>query len=278
MSKIFDFDDGKKFFLALIAKSALVRWFHTTFSKNPLLKCPRANWSSSVLYGLGVNSFEHVLDCYKQASDSLTDIISAFEFLDRSCFETSCRMHNIAPPLETFPFYVLMEISGWTPDAEAARLEALLEKMMDSGLVVDGVTADEPSKIQVRGKVLRVWTGAFRWRVGGGKFCLRFSVGCAFCPCGLPLFQLRDFALYTRISNQTQNHLQYCFQLNLFKDSKNSISDILGHSWGCGWSVDSSRLCVQVRSFHPKAQHVSTGRGTKTSFNMKKFHFYSFWC
>ena len=29
---------------------------------------------------------------------------------------------------------------------------------------------------------------------GGGKFCLRFSVRCTFCPCGLPLFQLR--ALY----------------------------------------------------------------------------------
>ena len=25
-----------------------------------------------------------------------------------------------------------------------------------------------------------------------GQFCLRFSMRCAFCPCGLPLFQLRD--------------------------------------------------------------------------------------
>ena len=36
-----------------------------------------------------------------------------------------------------------------------------------------------------------VETGAFLWRVGGGTFCLRFSIQCAYCPCGLPLFQLR---------------------------------------------------------------------------------------
>ena len=38
-----------------------------------------------------------------------------------------------------------------------------------------------------------VETMAFSWRVGGGKFCLRFSIGCTFCPCGVPLFKLRDF-------------------------------------------------------------------------------------
>ena len=36
---------------------------------------------------------------------------------------------------------------------------------------------------------LWVETGALPWRVGGDKFCLRFSIQCAFCPCGLPLFQ-----------------------------------------------------------------------------------------
>ena len=37
-----------------------------------------------------------------------------------------------------------------------------------------------------------VETGAFLWWVEGDKFCLRFSIRCAFCPCGLPLFQRRD--------------------------------------------------------------------------------------
>ena len=37
------------------------------------------------------------------------------------------------------------------------------------------------------------------WRVGRGKFRLQFSIRYVFCPCGLPLFQLRDFALYRLI-------------------------------------------------------------------------------
>ena len=36
-----------------------------------------------------------------------------------------------------------------------------------------------------------VETGAFSWRAGWGKFCLRLSIGCVFCPSGLPLFQRR---------------------------------------------------------------------------------------
>ena len=59
-----------------------------------------------------------------------------------------------------------------------------------------------PSCLFSQGKVPELkryvsWNRAFSWRVGGGKFCLRFSVRCAFCPCGLPLFQLGD--LYSQI-------------------------------------------------------------------------------
>ena len=41
-----------------------------------------------------------------------------------------------------------------------------------------------------------VETGAFPWRVAGDNFCLRFFITWAFCPCGLPLFQLGDLPLY----------------------------------------------------------------------------------
>ena len=36
-----------------------------------------------------------------------------------------------------------------------------------------------------------VEAGAFPWRVGGAKFGLKFFIRCVFCPCGLPLCQLR---------------------------------------------------------------------------------------
>ena len=44
-----------------------------------------------------------------------------------------------------------------------------------------------------------VWTEVLPWRVGGGKFCLRLSIPYAFCPCGLPLFQLRDSLCYSTL-------------------------------------------------------------------------------
>ncbi|OQV13645.1 D-2-hydroxyglutarate dehydrogenase, mitochondrial [Hypsibius exemplaris] len=111
------------------------------------LLCPPKPTAVSVCY-LGLNSFEDVLKCYKEAGDSLNDIISAFEFLDNSCYQVSCEKHKILPPLNPFPFYVLMEVSGWSPKAQSERLDSLLERLMSSGLVADGVVADEPSKIR----------------------------------------------------------------------------------------------------------------------------------
>ena len=46
------------------------------------------------------------------------------------------------------------------------------------------------------------WNRAFSWRVRGGKFCLQFFYGCAFCPCGLPLFQLRCRSNSGNVSTQ----------------------------------------------------------------------------
>ena len=57
-----------------------------------------------------------------------------------------------------------------------------------------------------------VETGAFPWRVGGNKFFLRFPIPCPFCPCGLPLFQLRyrfiSGALPCTVFNQFNTVLQ----------------------------------------------------------------------
>ena len=56
-------------------------------------------------------------------------------------------------------------------------------------------------------------TGAFPWRVGGGKFCLQSSYCAYFAPCGLPLFQLRyrsnprTFALCSTCEKRTRKML-----------------------------------------------------------------------
>ena len=51
-----------------------------------------------------------------------------------------------------------------------------------------------------------VETGAFPWRAKGGKFYSRFPFSCAFCPSGLPQFQLRDFASYIKLVRFTLTH------------------------------------------------------------------------
>ena len=76
-------------------------------------------------------------------------------------------------------------------------------EIVDFG-VSDCFSKPKKQKFFIRAKVLEhqeakslswndLWveTGAFPWRVKGGQFCLRLSIWCMFCPCGVPLFQLR---------------------------------------------------------------------------------------
>ena len=82
-----------------------------------------------------------------------------------------------------------------------------------------------------------VETGAFPWRVGGGQFCLRSSIWCAFCPCGLPLFQLRC-----------------CFSLGTCRSNK--INTAVESIWFPLWKVvykanyaSYATICLRARNF-----------------------------
>ncbi|XP_055331951.1 D-2-hydroxyglutarate dehydrogenase, mitochondrial-like [Paramacrobiotus metropolitanus] len=116
------------------------------------LLCPPRPTSVSLCL-LGLNSFEDVLQCYQQAGSRLTDIMSAFEFLDTQCFAVSCEEHNVPAPLKEFPFYAIIEVSGWQPEADSTRLNELLEDLMGNGLVADGIVTDEPSRMQTVWKI-----------------------------------------------------------------------------------------------------------------------------
>ena len=47
------------------------------------------------------------------------------------------------------------------------------------------------------------WNRAFPWRVGGGEFCLRFSIRCAFCPMRLATVSTQGLCLVQNL-NLTQ--------------------------------------------------------------------------
>ena len=70
-----------------------------------------------------------------------------------------------------------------------------------------------------------VETRALPWRVGGAKFWLRFSVQCAFCPCGLPLFQLKYRFNSGTVSTQGLGLVlkMFCFSLFNFVPEKTHV-------------------------------------------------------
>ena len=69
--------------------------------------------------------------------------------MDNDCYKVSCSGNKVLPPLVDFPFYVVIEISGWTPEQNTERLGTLLEKLMEKQYAADGVVTDEPARIKV---------------------------------------------------------------------------------------------------------------------------------
>lgn len=56
-------------------------------------------------------------------------------------------LSEFSPPLGEYPFYLLLETSGSNLKHDDEKLSTFLEKAMDRGLVLDGVSTNEPSKI-----------------------------------------------------------------------------------------------------------------------------------
>ncbi|SCU92549.1 LAMI_0E10990g1_1 [Lachancea mirantina] len=99
---------------------------------------------------LGVESYEAVQEVFVQAKQELSEILSAFEFMDSKSQElTKLHLKDVAEPLtEKYPFYILIETSGSNKEHDDAKLEAFLEKTMESGLVLDGVVAQDETELR----------------------------------------------------------------------------------------------------------------------------------
>ena len=99
-----------------------------------------------------------------------------------------------------------------------------------------------------------VETAALLWRVAGGKFCLWSSVRCAFCPCGLPLFQLRD-----RFDSGTFS-TQELFFARIFFQISNFLSVLLGSTPRPNQKRHPRRLSGDVRWGGAGGQRLQLGR------------------
>lgn len=76
-------------------------------------------------------------------------------------------------PLEKFPFYMLIETSGSNHGHDEEKLNNFLQKAMETNLVVDGVSTNEP------GKMKNIW--AMRERIADSLinidgYCFKYDI------------------------------------------------------------------------------------------------------
>lgn len=97
---------------------------------------------------LGVNSYEDVKKAFIKARVKLSEILSAFEFMDNECMNSVCNNLSYRNPIGTHPFYVLLETSGSNNAHDAEKLDDFLENVMETEVAVDGTVATEESKMR----------------------------------------------------------------------------------------------------------------------------------
>ncbi|PIA18921.1 hypothetical protein COEREDRAFT_37863 [Coemansia reversa NRRL 1564] len=97
---------------------------------------------------LGVPSYENVQQAFKHARQRCGEILSAYEFWDSSCMRAVLHHQSLKSPLEAeYPFYVLVETSGSEKAHDDEKLSALLEELLEQGIVEDGALAQDDTQI-----------------------------------------------------------------------------------------------------------------------------------
>jgi len=111
---------------------------------------PKRSSSTNVAL-LAVPTFELVQEVFKKTRTQLGEILSAFEFFDQEAFKLSLHHQGGASPItepENRTFYVLIETSGSNKDHDDEKLGGLLEHLLETETVSDGVLADSETQLQ----------------------------------------------------------------------------------------------------------------------------------
>ncbi|MCO5560112.1 hypothetical protein L7F22_013719 [Adiantum nelumboides] len=98
-----------------------------------------------------VDSFEAVQQVFSTVKRHCGEILSAFEFFDSQSLNM-VKSHATAsikdPFQERHPFYVLIETSGSRKEHDDEKLTELLEELMESSQITDGVLAQDETQLQ----------------------------------------------------------------------------------------------------------------------------------
>lgn len=97
---------------------------------------------------IGINSFDTVQELFVKAKSELSEILSAFEFMDRGSIECTIEYLKGLPfPLkDRHNFYVLIETSGSNKRHDDEKLNAFLSSALDSGLVSEGLMSKDKAE------------------------------------------------------------------------------------------------------------------------------------
>ncbi|GAA6001940.1 hypothetical protein JCM10207_002389 [Rhodosporidiobolus poonsookiae] len=102
---------------------------------------------------LCVPNFASVQTVFKETRARLGEILSAFEFWDQEGHDLVLHHTGAKSPFESEPeggkaFYVLVETSGSNKDHDDEKLGALLEHLLESETISDGVLAQDETQLQ----------------------------------------------------------------------------------------------------------------------------------
>ncbi|KAL6706289.1 D-lactate ferricytochrome c oxidoreductase [Coniothyrium glycines] len=189
--------------------------------------CPRRSPAVNVAY-FGLESFEKVQKAFIEAKKHLSEILSAFELMDGRSQKLVNRVTGKSMPLEgEHPFYCLIETSGSNTDHDSEKLQAFLEHVMESGIVSDGVLAQDQTQIQ------ELWS----WREGITE-CLGHDGGVYKYDLSIPITELYDLV------NETRDRLTEAGLVG--NDGSHPVVDVVGY----GHMGDANlHLNIPVRRF-----------------------------
>ncbi|KAF4585603.1 D-lactate dehydrogenase 2 [Ophiocordyceps camponoti-floridani] len=141
------------------------------------VQCPPRPAAVNVAY-LGLGSFTAARRAFREARSRLSEILSAFELMDRRSQQVvrAVRGADFRRPLEDdeLPFYCLIETSGSDAAHDYEKLERFLEFVLSEGIVADGVVAQDATQA----KALWNWREAIPECVGhwGGVYKYDVSI------------------------------------------------------------------------------------------------------
>lgn len=102
---------------------------------------------------LSVSDYQTIQKVYNKTRESLGEILSAFEFFDQDCFELVIDHTKQKNPFEGSGeeggkdgFYVLLETSGSNKDHDDQKLNDLLESLIETEIITNGVLAQDQTQ------------------------------------------------------------------------------------------------------------------------------------